>query len=512
MGLHDFMLLRKSRRPEELADPDILRKHRATLTRLAEDDGVEIPAENIVEEVISGEHLAARSDFTRLVERWERLPPRTGGRIYCMDADRLSRGSRQERGRIYDAISGAGLLLRTPAGLLNAADAAEGLLLEVKGALARHELLQFKQRLAAGRAVLVREGKIRCGRVPFGYRWDRNLRAVVTHPEEFPVLQRLCQDALTQSCAKLGERYASHGLYYQRVLLTLRNPVICGWAPHRYHDSGSYAAPREQWIWPEQPGDWEPAISREEWEHLQEVLDSRRCARVKPGSSRGWCRDVIRFEGVEGPIQLGTVCNWQDRAPVYQYRPDRNIARHYVKRALVHDFAAAAVRLAFSRPREVLAAMEEWRHLLARQQHSAADPDAIRRQIVGLRDELRDLGEKELVERDEERKAVWMDLSRRKSATIKVLKQQIDQAHQRPTVVPRMSHLAPVLEAAADRWEEFWEERLTDDDRRLYVNTVLASLTVRIITGHSNRSWRREIVAVEYQPWVPADLRLTVTE
>src|SRR5437763_1895879 len=70
------------------------------------------------------------------------------------------------------------------------------------------------------------------GVVGYGYRWDRNSRSPVPHPEEFAVVQALFAEALDLSTRKLGPKY---GLRPDHVLRILRNPVYTGWPARHCH-------------------------------------------------------------------------------------------------------------------------------------------------------------------------------------------------------------------------------------------------------------------------------------
>lgn len=489
------LLLRKSPHRGEALDPDVLRHHRSILTRLAEEDGISIPPENIVEEVISGERLAARPEFAALLSRWQSLPAGTGGRVYCMEADRISRGDQEERGIIYGAIIRAGLLIRTPSGLLNPTNPDENLLLEVKGSLARHELERFKQRVARIRNEQLRQGQVRTGRVPFGYTWDRNTRQVVPHPEKFPILVRCCREALTKSIRQLARE---HNVNEERLWYALTHPLICGW-PARRHDGprfGGHPGPRDTWEWPEKPGSYPAACTRAEWEAIQQAMQSRKKKGTKPGSDTGWCRDVLRFAGAPGPVRLGSARRRTgEKIPLYEkLRPGEPAL--YVRRDLIHPFAAERVREALGRPQRLAES-------LAQREEEADDrrQAAVEAEVRGLRADMLRLLANADSETDGEIAAGWSELARQKSAEIKERQKELQRLQAAAPASVDFEPLIDLLTEIGEDWEEFWGP-LPVAAKRLLVNGTLAYIEVTVTPGKTCWHWRREITDWAYQPWI----------
>ena len=92
------LYLRKSQadQPDE-SIAEVLAKHRTMLMELADKMGVTIAQADIFEEVVSGESLYARPEMLRLLEQVE---AGAYAGVFCMDIDRLGRGSMSEQGII----------------------------------------------------------------------------------------------------------------------------------------------------------------------------------------------------------------------------------------------------------------------------------------------------------------------------------------------------------------------------------------------------------------------------
>ena len=106
------MYLRKSQadQPDESTE-EVLAKHRKMLTELASNMGVRIGDIDIYEEIVSGESLYARPEMLRLLENVE---AGAYDGVFCMDIDRLGRGSMSEQGIILETFRLAETLIICP--------------------------------------------------------------------------------------------------------------------------------------------------------------------------------------------------------------------------------------------------------------------------------------------------------------------------------------------------------------------------------------------------------------
>jgi DNA invertase Pin-like site-specific DNA recombinase len=498
-----WLHVRKSRHLADPDDPKLLAAHKETLLRLALADGVPIPPEHIIAEVESGEFLSQRSAFRAWLEEIERLPEGSGGILYTIAVDRLSRGPLSERARIQEALQRAAILIRTPAGTTDLSDPDEELLAEVRGSLARQELRRFKARLALKRVDKLRRGEILTGGVPYGYRWSKDTGQPEPRPDQFPILQAWCREVLTTSAQRLSRRYGVSGSI---VLRALHSPVLCGWSARRYvmgeNSAGKRVArllPRSQWVWAEQPGGWAPACTRAEWEAIQAVLAARDS---RPEWTRatedGWCRDVLQFQGA--PAGAWVRLETGGGGPVYAgVDPVTRRRFAYVPREQVHRAATAALGPLIARPdflAAVAAAVQE------QQQQVAAAPTApdLLARIAALRTQLERAVRDGLQAAGEETRLAHQRVQRELEQEIQSLRRQLGSANG-----ARTADLAPLLREAAVLLGDFpagWET-LPGTFKRALVRALLVALPVVIEPAPAYHPRRREVLAPVWQPWVP---------
>jgi len=470
------MLLRKSRAEED--DPDALSKHRAILCDLAAKDGVEIA--HVCEELMSGERLSRRPQFQALLALIRALPDAcvstgsAGAVLYVMDVDRISRGSLSERGLIQDLFINKAVRIRTPGGWVDLSVADELLLTEVRGALAHHYLNKFRERVAHTRRLHVRQGRVRNGSVPFGYEWDRRQKVPIPHPVEFPVLQAIINDAFHMSLRRLVEKY---GVPRTKLYRALTSPTICGW-PARTVDyrPGTRTLrylPREEWVWPDSPGDYPAAISREEWERLQSVLSRRNKERAKTGSPDGWCKDRLRFAGHEGRVRLGSAKSHREGSvPTYELSTATS-PRPFIARSLVHQEAKGFVRRTLAAPRllDLLIAAERGTS------EAAAGPDWTA-EVAKAKRKLEWVMEQRAEAQAEQQEAL-VAVERKVVAD---LRQAREMAARSLAIAPDTGDMRELIELwpqmiQGAEFDELWE-RVGDEGRRLLVNTLAAEITV----------------------------------
>jgi DNA invertase Pin-like site-specific DNA recombinase len=494
-----FLYLRKSRAKEEAADPDVLKRHRSALLRRAADDGLTIPEKQQFEEVGSGERLQSRPAFLALLAALRAIPEGAGGILYVMDADRLSRGILSERGEVQDLLLSRGILIRTPSELIDLAQPAQNLLYEIKGSLARHELLLYKQRVQRARAELTREGRLLTGHPGYGYDWDYRRKKPVPN-QQFPVLQALCLEGLHLSTYALSRKY---GLAPETIYYILRNPQVCGWPAKRWQvaaDGTQRLLPREEWTWPEQPGDYEAAITRAEWESLQVALESRRHERSPSGQTDGWCRDVVRFVGYEElRPQLGVWSYPGRRVLVYQVTP-KGKPRLYIDRELVHQAAEAAILAVLERPGLLRYATRELDlgQKKEKGQKGGNDTETLRRQAAELRAQLAALLRRELVADEEDGRAIRQVREDIKGELRGVEAALEARQHLAVTEAATRTLLNTVAAFSPAERPLLWEE-LDNGERRVLVRGVIECIPV-LVGGREGKHFKREILPVVLHP------------
>lgn len=161
------MYLRKSQsdQPDETTE-EVLAKHRRMLTELATNMGVRISDIDIYEEVVSGESLYARPEMLRLLEQVE---AGAYDGVYCMDIDRLGRGSMAEQGVILETFRLAETLIICPGKTYDLTNDADEELTEMKALFARFELKMIRKRMRRGLMQTIEAGGYVANQ-PYGYR------------------------------------------------------------------------------------------------------------------------------------------------------------------------------------------------------------------------------------------------------------------------------------------------------------------------------------------------------
>ena len=107
-----LMYLRKSRMDtdfEEVSIAETLSRHRTTLEKFCKSKRLNVV--EVLEEVVSGESLAARPEMMRLLEL---VSTGAYAGVVCMDIERLSRGSSMESGYIMQILQVNGCKIVTP--------------------------------------------------------------------------------------------------------------------------------------------------------------------------------------------------------------------------------------------------------------------------------------------------------------------------------------------------------------------------------------------------------------
>ena len=181
--------LRKSRadiQAEKHGDGDTLERHRAILTELAAKRGLYVV--EIIEEVVSGDTIAARPGIQRLIQNAYK-GEYTG--IICMAADRLSRGNQGDAQKIIDMLKfgnqNNGLLVITPTRQYDVAhNSDDEEFIEFELFMSRREYKLITRRLKYGKDRSVVEGNYMAPFRPYGYEIVRygKVRTLKAIPEE----------------------------------------------------------------------------------------------------------------------------------------------------------------------------------------------------------------------------------------------------------------------------------------------------------------------------------------
>lgn len=163
------MYLRKSRvdlEAEAYGEGDTLARHRKTLSELALKKGIVISPENIYEEVVSGETLAARPVMQRLLSEVEQG---MWDGVFVMELERLARGDSIDQGIVTQAFRLSGTLIITPAKTYDPQNEFDEEYIEFGLFMSRREYKTITRRMQRGRIASVKEGKYVGNIPPYGY-------------------------------------------------------------------------------------------------------------------------------------------------------------------------------------------------------------------------------------------------------------------------------------------------------------------------------------------------------
>lgn len=284
-GMEAAMYLRKSRAEDGMDTAEILRRHRETLTELAEREGVRVA--EIFQEIKSGESLYARPEMMRLLEAVE---AGRFGAVLCMDIDRLSRGETRERGLIWSAFKASGTFIVTPSKVYDLAKESDELMTELRGLFANFELRQIKQRIRRGMTRAAKEGQ-HLAPAPYGYRKaviDRRHTLEIYEPEARFVRMIFELYASGVGARAIANRLNDAGARPRRadvftqtaILYILRNSAYIGavtYATTHWERKGGKmrSIPRPESEWIRADGIHPAIVSAELFDECQRILKSR---------------------------------------------------------------------------------------------------------------------------------------------------------------------------------------------------------------------------------------------
>ncbi len=164
-----LMYLRKSRQddPNETVE-EVLAKHEAMLQEWARNNlGHEIPEDCIYREIVSGgESIDEREEMRKVLARVE--DANVAG-VLCRDAQRLTRGSLEDCGRLISALLYTNTLVATPMMTFDMNDKRDLKFFEGELMRGRDYLDYFKEIQNAGRVAAVKRGNFIASKPPFGY-------------------------------------------------------------------------------------------------------------------------------------------------------------------------------------------------------------------------------------------------------------------------------------------------------------------------------------------------------
>ena len=197
-GLKVCIYLRKSRTDlEEEAKAslrgetyDTLQKHRTELLRFARNN--ELVIVDIFEEVMSGSTLEDREKIKNVLAN---VKQNKYDAILCIAYDRLSRGDKEDQGKIEKVLKKYDTLIITPSKLYDLNSDEGETSAEIDGFIARIEYRRIKRRMEDGKHRSTMLGQNVSSRVPYGFYKDAETKKLKPLEEEAEIVRlvyKLC--------------------------------------------------------------------------------------------------------------------------------------------------------------------------------------------------------------------------------------------------------------------------------------------------------------------------------
>ncbi len=186
--------LRKSRSDDESESVEqVISRHKDILTQHAARKGLFVG--EIYQEVVSGETIAARPEFQRLIQ--DCYNGKYKG-IIVVEITRLSRGDQGDAKTVLDCLkyanNNSGVLVVTPTKVYDVAhNSDDEEYMEFELFMSRREYKMINKRMDRGRKQAVVEGNYMGSYRPYGYNIvkSRKTRTLTPHPDEAPIVKMI---------------------------------------------------------------------------------------------------------------------------------------------------------------------------------------------------------------------------------------------------------------------------------------------------------------------------------
>lgn len=191
-GLKVCIYLRKSRTDlEEEARAalkgekyDTLQKHRTELLRFAKNN--ELVIVDIFEEVESGSTITNRNEIQNVLSN---VKNNKYDAILCIAYDRLSRGDKEDQGKIENVLKKNNTLILTPSKLYDLNSEEGETSLEIDSFISRIEFRRIKGRMEAGKHRSAMLGQNVSSKVPFGFKKNPETKKLEPFEEEAAIVR-----------------------------------------------------------------------------------------------------------------------------------------------------------------------------------------------------------------------------------------------------------------------------------------------------------------------------------
>ena len=264
----NIIYLRKSR--EDINKEDSLENHRTVLTNLCNNKRWEY---TVFEEIGTSDSLEQRTEINKVINL---IKAGKVKRVICMALDRLSR-NQFDSAFIQKLLMEHNVEVITPSKNYNLNDDSDILLSSFENIISAQEYRLIKRRMAIGKEVKAKQGKITSGVPPLGYKKDKNINKVLVDEEGKKKYRFLVEKFLT------GE-YSTHTLAIEfnkrfvgnrgklsnnsRIYKILTNRFYLG-----------YVKFKGEWY----EGEHEPLITLEEFKQIENLLKGKSLIKKREG-------------------------------------------------------------------------------------------------------------------------------------------------------------------------------------------------------------------------------------
>jgi DNA invertase Pin-like site-specific DNA recombinase len=275
------------------------------------------------DEGFSGASTKKRPAFLRM------LRDAQAGRFNCLVVCDLSRFGRNARDALnnYEELEGHGIKLVILKENIDTSTPSGRLFRTMLAGFAEYERDVIKERMHVNRDARWKKGGTFIGKVPFGYRWNKEQKRLEVNPQEAKTYQRIVKMYVDQGMSYLDialalkhEGIKCKRAYFSQVAISyiLKNPVYYGnYVVNRHQYDGNRRVyegdkrkrtpklkPMEEQITIDVPA----LISKTEWDKIQakREFNTKKSKRISQAADH-WLRDLLVCQECGGPIKPHSV-------------------------------------------------------------------------------------------------------------------------------------------------------------------------------------------------------------
>ena len=224
-----IIYLRKSRADDPLLSvEEVLSKHETRLDEWVERNlSAPIPAENRFKEVVSGESIADRPEFQKVLKLVESPSIKA---VLVVEVSRLGRPDMEEIGKISKIFRYTNTMVITPERIFNIADEFERSMFEEELKRGNFYLEYSKKLLSRGRDISVKSGNYICSKPPYGY----DKITIIEDKRKCPTLA--INEEQANVVRKIFDWYVNENIGTQVISnrlndLNIKPPQVSNWTP-----------------------------------------------------------------------------------------------------------------------------------------------------------------------------------------------------------------------------------------------------------------------------------------